>query len=99
MRVVLSAQALQDLEQIGDWIARDNPVRAKSFVLELIGKAHGIADGPEQYPLVPRYAHQGVRRRIHGNYAIFYTVDAETVAVIHVLHGAQDYGAILFPDE
>jgi len=39
----------------------------------------------------------GVRRRGHGNYLIFYRVDLEKVVIIHILHGAQDYGTILFP--
>jgi len=29
MKVVLSAEALSDLQHIGDYIARDNPVRAQ----------------------------------------------------------------------
>ena len=40
----------------------------------------------------------GVQRRGHGNYLIFYRVEVEKVVVIHILHGAQDYGTILFPD-
>jgi len=31
MIVHLSAHAERDLENIGDWIARDNPVRATTF--------------------------------------------------------------------
>ena len=35
MRVRLSSEARQDLLAIGDYIARDNPPRAQSFVAEL----------------------------------------------------------------
>jgi len=37
-RLVLSPRAQLDLEEIGDYIARDNPARALSFLDEL--KAH-----------------------------------------------------------
>jgi len=37
VRVVLSNQAEIDLEEIGDYIAADNPVRAVSFVREMRG--------------------------------------------------------------
>jgi toxin ParE1/3/4 len=97
MIVRLTAEAGRDLEAIGDYIARDNPERALSFIRELRGKCLDLADFPERYPLVPRYETLGVRHRVHGNYLIFYRADAEWVTVIHVLHGAMDYAAILFP--
>ncbi|WP_199556383.1 type II toxin-antitoxin system RelE/ParE family toxin [Sandaracinobacteroides hominis] len=97
MIVHLSAEAEYDLETIGDYIARDNPARALGFLQELRSKCLGLADMPERFPLVPRFEAAGVRRRVHGDYLIFYRVEAEKVVVLHILHGAQDYGAILFP--
>ncbi len=98
MKVRLTAEAERDLETIGDWIARDDPRRALSFVGELRDACLGIADFPARFPLVPRYEAQGVRHRVHGNYLIFYRVEAEEVVVIHVLHGAMDYAGSLFPE-
>lgn len=95
MIVRFAAAAEFDLEQIGDYIARDNPRRALSFVLELREKCLNLADTPLAFPLVSRYEHQHVRRRVHGNYAIFYRVDVSNVVVIHVLNGAMDYAALL----
>ena len=95
MKVVLTAEALSDLERIGDYIAQDNSLRARGFVAELLGKARGLADLPEGFPLVPRFAHLGIRRRLHGNYLIFYRVDAQQITVIHILHGARDYEVLL----
>lgn len=98
MIVHLSAEAEYDLETIGDYIAQDNPTRAISFLRELREKCLGLGNLPERFPLVPRYEAMGVRRRGHGNYLIFYRVEGEKVVVIHILHGAQDYGTILFSD-
>lgn len=97
MIVHLTAEAEYDLETIGDYIARDNPARALSFLHELRLKCLGLADMPERFPLVPRYEAAGLRRRVHGDYLIFYKVEREKVVIIHVLHGAQDYNATLFP--
>lgn len=97
MIVHLTAEAEYDLETIGDYIARDNPVRALSFLQELRSKCLGLADMPERFPLVPRYETAGVRRRVHGDYLIFYRIDPEKVVIIHILHGAQNYSTILFP--
>lgn len=35
MKLVFSPKAAEDLEEIGDYIARDNPQRALSFVAEI----------------------------------------------------------------
>lgn len=56
MRVRLSSEARQDLFAIGDYIARDNPPRAQSFVAELAAKCASLGEMPKAYPLVPRYA-------------------------------------------
>ncbi|NOW46726.1 plasmid stabilization system protein ParE [Novosphingobium sp. SG751A] len=85
------------LEAIGDFIARDNPTGAPSFLRELRGKCLGLADMPERFPVVPRYEVTGVRRRVHGDYLIFYRVELERVVILHILHGAQNYTGILFP--
>lgn len=50
-----------------------------------------------RFPLVARYADSGLRQRVHGNYLIFYRVGPEDIEVVHVLHGAMDYEALLFP--
>ncbi|MEA3030153.1 MAG: toxin ParE1/3/4 [Sphingomonadales bacterium] len=98
MIVRLSAEAENDLERIGDHIARDDPARALGFIRELRAKCLDLAKFPDRFPLVPRYEELGVRHRVHGNYLIFYRADADEVAVIHVVHGAMDYAAILFPE-
>lgn len=98
MIVHVSQEAERDLEAIGDYIARDNPRRAISFLRELREQCLGLTEMPKRFPLVRRYETWGVRQRGHGNYLIFYRVEAEKIVIIHILHGAQDYRAILFPD-
>jgi len=99
MIVVIADEAEADLEQIGDHIAADNPLRAVAFVRELREKCEGLAHAPRRCPLVPRHEQAGVRRRPYGNYLIFYRIGIDIVEVVHVLHGAQDYETILFPEE
>ena len=98
MILELSDEAEQDLEQIADYIARDNPWRALSFILELRTRCEELLDTPNGFAIVPRYERYGIRRRVHGNYLIFYRVETAKVVIVHILHGATDYGAILFGD-
>jgi len=96
MKVRFTTEANADLQQIGDYIAKDNPSRALSFVDELEQKCLTIAASSKAFPLVPRYEQHGIRRRVHRSYLIFYRVEAEQVVIVHVLHAATDYAAILF---
>ncbi|AER56640.1 hypothetical protein DSC_09970 [Pseudoxanthomonas spadix BD-a59] len=96
MIVQLSAEAEGDLERIGDYIAKDNPRRALTFVRELREKCMDLALTPEAFPLVSRYERHGIRRCVHGPYLIFYRVAADRVLIVQVLHGAMDYAPLLF---
>lgn len=99
MIVYVSHEAEADLESIGDHIAKQNPNRAAAFVREPREQCERLADMPHAFPLVPRYEHHGIRRRVYDNDLIFYHVETERIVVLRVLHGAMDYAAILFPDE
>jgi toxin ParE1/3/4 len=52
MRFEFSPQAVADLQEIGDFISRDNPERARSFVLELLDHAHRLAEAWPRTPLL-----------------------------------------------
>lgn len=98
MIVAFTEAAERDLEDIGDHIALYDPIRAISFIRELRVKCLGLATLPNRFPLVPRHAAAAVRRCGHGDYLIFYRVEPTQVTVLHILHGARDYLAILFPE-
>jgi plasmid stabilization system protein ParE len=98
MKVVISGSAAAELEEIGDYIAARNPARAVSFVQELRERCEGLVDAPRTHALVPRYERAGIRRCVHGNYLIFFRIETDSIVVVHILHGARDYEAILFPE-
>jgi toxin ParE1/3/4 len=95
VRVVFSRAANADLVQIGDFIARNNPERALSFVRELRASAAQLGELPQAYPLLPRHASSGIRRRPAGNYLIFYRVDEARVMILRIIHGARYYDRLL----
>ena len=99
MIVVITSKAEADLEIIADNIAKDNPLRALSFVTELRERCMRLSETPMAFPLVPRYEHLGLRRRIFGAYLIFFRISMDRIEVIHILHGAMNYEPVLFPEE
>lgn len=96
MIVILSDNAEAELESIGDWIARDVPLAAVTFVRELREACDKIGDMPRAHPLLHRHRKSGIRQKVYGDYLIFYAI-GEQIDVLHVIHGARDYYAILFP--
>jgi toxin ParE1/3/4 len=89
MRCELSPQAVADLQEIGDYIARDNPQRAASFVAELLAHCQRLADHPEAYPARPELG-EGLRSCVHQRYVIFFSVTPERLRIERILHGSRD---------
>jgi toxin ParE1/3/4 len=89
MRFRFSRRAEADIEEIGDYIARDNPARAVTFISELRSHCRGLADFPEAAPLRPSVG-EGVRMAVHGRYLILYVVRGELLEIRRVVHGARD---------
>jgi toxin ParE1/3/4 len=97
--VEFSAEAISDLEQIGQYISQESPYWASRFIQELIYACGTIADLPLGYPLYPDRETSGIRKKVYKRYLIFYRFEATEVSIIHILHGARDYERILFPDD
>jgi toxin ParE1/3/4 len=89
VRTILLPGAIADLESIGDYIARDNPRRAASYVAELRRQCVKIAGNPAGYRLRPEVA-DGIRSCAYGNYVIFFTVDTDALLIVRILHGGMD---------
>jgi toxin ParE1/3/4 len=92
MRLVFLPQAETDLEAIGDYIARDNPRRAISFVRELRGQCRKITEAPKAYRPRPELG-KGLRSCAYGNYVVFFFEEPGLVRIVRVLHGAMDIEA------
>ena len=92
MRLVFLPQAEMDLEAIGDYIARDNPQRAMSFVRELREQCRKITEAPKAYRPRPELG-KGLRSCAYGNYVVLFFEEPGLVRIVRVLHGAMDIEA------
>src|SRR5882724_1899961 len=71
MRAHFTPQAEIDLEEVGDYIALDNPRRAVSFIREIRQHCEKVADGPHHYVARPDLG-DTIRICAHGNYLIVF---------------------------
>ena len=94
MQLSITPLAARDLEEIGDYIAQDNPSRAVAFINELQAHCEIIRSHPEGYRLRPEFS-KTMRSCAHGHYIIFFESDGKEVIVIRVLHGGRDLQSLL----
>lgn len=87
------------MREIGRTIQADNPRRAITFVDELYERCVTLGENPRAYPLLPNHEEKGIRRRVFGNYLIFYRIGGSAIDVLHVVHGAQEYERMLFGED
>lgn len=85
MKVAFSSAAENDLEEIGDYTARDNPRRAVTFIADIRKRCTDIAAAPEATPLRPDIMAEA-RVVVFGHYLIFYRVVARHIRIERVLH-------------
>jgi plasmid stabilization system protein ParE len=88
-RVIFSLRSQQDLRRIVERIARDNPVTAERFGMELISHAEMLARAPEIG--VPMSDRPGARFFPVGPYLIIYRLEPSKreLRILRFWHGAR----------
>ena len=87
LKVEFSPTALFDLEDIANYIARDNPIAAERWVDKLVAAAEKAASHPRSGRAVPEVEDQKIREVIVGEYRVIYRVDEKRLLVLTVIEG------------
>lgn len=98
MGLIFSEDADRDLEDIGDYIAEDNPHRAVSFVKEIRGVCEGLLEAPLRFAALQGFEAFGYRRRIFGRFAIVYALIGQDVFIVRIVATDMDLGLALSID-
>ena len=87
MEIRWTRKALENLDQIGSYIAQSNPARASAFVGEIKEKIELLVS----FPALGRPGRvPGTRELIvHENYVVPYRVKGDAVQIIRVQHVAR----------
>ena len=89
MKIFLTKEALLRLQEIEEYISRDNPIVAIEFVDKLISVAETLIDYPDKGRIVPELSFENIRELIHKNYRIVYLVKKNSVDILTVFEGHQ----------
>lgn len=98
MKLVYSEDASADLIAIGDYIADDDPERARVFVDQLRGFISGIPENPLRFRLRTEWG-KAVRAANFGNYLIVFEHDEANVYILRVASGRRDLPSLLSDPE
>lgn len=88
-RFRLSEPALQDLIEIGDYLAQNSMQAAAHLINDLYKTCKLLAE----YPALGRERHEltpELRSLAHGEYVIFYRIVDRDTLIARVLHGRRD---------
>lgn len=92
--IAWSDRALSDLDEIGDFIAQDDPLAADQWVMNLIGVAEKAARIPQAGRRVPELARDDVREMFLRTYRVVYRLTVDRVEILTIFEGHH-----LFPDD
>jgi addiction module RelE/StbE family toxin len=88
-RIIWSDDALQDLDEISEYISLDSPDDAKKFIRAIFSKVNKLSKFPFLGRLVPEKNKKYLRELIHKNYRVIYKVKQDVVEILIVIHGTR----------
>jgi len=90
VKVVWTEPALRDLDDIGEYIAKDSERYAKEIIRSIFESTELIKFQPKAGRIVPEFKIYYLRELIRGNYRIVYRiVDKFRVDILAVHHSAR----------
>jgi toxin ParE1/3/4 len=90
-QVIWSPSALEDVDSIAEYIARDSADQAALFATRLIEATDRLAEFPESGRIIPEISHPSCREILVGCYRIMYRIEGEEIWITGVVHGARDW--------
>ena len=91
MTIEWTETARQDLREIRRFIARDSQKYAARMIARIREAVELMSANPEAGHWLPEVESRTIREIYVANFRIIYRTRAETIQVLTVIHGAQDF--------
>ena len=91
--VEFTYQAETEADCAYEWIVKSSPLNAYNWFEGLLDAIDSLDSLPERCPVAPESEDVGqeIRCLLYGKFRILFSVEAQTVFVLHVRHGAQEH--------
>ena len=84
--IVWSLDALDDLEAIAEYIARDSRASASKMISKILAAAQVLDMFPNLGLVVPEYSDPALRQCIVLRYRLIYRIEADQITVLNIIH-------------
>ena len=91
VEITLSENAIEDIEQISEFISKDSSDRAALFVGRLIDATEKLSQYPNSGRIIPEVKKEEYRETIYGAYRIMYKLEPNEVLILAIIHSARDW--------
>lgn len=88
VKVIWTDAAIQDLQEIGEYIAKDSPKYAEITISRLFEAPSILINHPKAGRIVPEFAIPFLRELIYGSYRIVYKIINEGRLDILTVHNS-----------
>ncbi len=87
LEVRWSPEAIEDLDAIAEYIARDSEYYARAVVTEVFSVSRNIGEFPMIGRMVPEVGDEHIRERFVYSYRLVYRVESVRILIVAVIHG------------
>ena len=88
-RLKWTIQAVEDIETICQFIAKDSVIYAHLFAKDILQAVKRLAKFPKSGRIVPEFSNENIREIILGNYRIIYRIKNNIIEILTVYHSAR----------
>ncbi len=87
MTVIWTTEALENLNEIEEFIARDSPKNALIFIEALIDHGESLFQNPKIGRVVPEISNPQIRELIFKKYRLVYRISGNQIEILTVFEG------------
>ena len=82
--------ALDDMDNIREYISKDSTFYARQFIERIFNYVENLSTQPELGRIVPEEERKDIRELIYRDYRIIYLLETDYVKILSVIHGTRD---------
>ena len=90
-KIIWAPSALNDIESIAEYIARDSVDQAALFMTRIIEMTDRLERFPQSGRIIPEINDEYCREIVYGSYRIMYRMTREEIWITGVIHGARNW--------
>ncbi len=86
-RIIWTVPALEELDEIADYISLDDPAAAKRLVRRVFDRVDGLASNPKLGPCPKELRGTAYRHLVIPPLRVFYRIAGDRIYIIYIMRG------------